>query len=208
MKQALLFGCGSKNGIPIIDSCLDTNYHVTNIGSSAYNKKEVTNIQIKWQSLDIPFLHKTLKFNHKIDFVFFNQNVSSLDIQDFKKNRYDTLSLWKQIKDWTNSYWLSCQLPFITIHTIQKNLTHDSKIGWMLSNYINFKQKDVENYPDYSSNKYTNYLIMKNFGQQFKAKTFGINPQFTTNNSSQKLYQLITDILNNKQNINGQMFEM
>ena len=34
MKQALLFGCGSKNGIPIIDSCLDTNYHVTNIGSS------------------------------------------------------------------------------------------------------------------------------------------------------------------------------
>ena len=37
---------------------------------------------------------------------------------------------------------------------------------------------------------------------------FGINPDFTTSNSSQKLYQLITDILNNKQNINGQMFEM
>ena len=84
MKQALLFGCGSKNGIPIIDSCLDANYHVTNIGSSAYNKKEVTNIQIKWSSLDIPFLHKALKLNHKIDFVFFlNVNISNYNTNNW-----------------------------------------------------------------------------------------------------------------------------
>ena len=59
MKNAIVFGCGAKNGIPIIDALLDHDYNVTNIGTSILNKKNVTNIPIEWKKIDIPFIYKT-----------------------------------------------------------------------------------------------------------------------------------------------------
>jgi hypothetical protein len=78
MKNAIVFGCGAKNGIPIIETLLNQNYNVTNIGSSMLDRKNVTNIQIDWKTIDIPFIHKTFsRVVENVDFIFFNQNSST-----------------------------------------------------------------------------------------------------------------------------------
>ena len=206
MKTALLIGCGGTRGEDIVNGCLDANYNVINIGSSKSSIPNVTNYTIHWDNLHISQLHKILtNIKTNIDFIFFNQNASSLSTDSFT-GKLKTLDLWKSVKHWTNSYWLSCQLPFTLIHTLEKNINKETKIGWMLSSFVFIYKKGVDAHADYSGYKFTNYLIMKNFNKKYNC--FGINPDFTTSNSSQKLYQLITDILNNKQNINGQMFEM
>lgn len=194
MKNAIVFGCGSKNGIPIVESLLNNGYNIKNIGSSIVEIKNVTNIQVEWNKIDIPFIHKVLKLQKDdVDFIFFNQNSSTLTSKDFNNN--DTLFVWQQIKNWTNSHWLSCQMPFLVLHTLKERLNSTSKVGWMLSSYIDYQKEDVETYPDYSSFKFMNYLIMNNFGKKSNYKTFGIIPDFNKNDAKNKLYDLITKIL-------------
>jgi hypothetical protein len=208
MKNAIVFGCGAKNGIPIIDALLDHDYNVTNIGTSILNKKNVTNIPIEWKKIDIPFIYKTFsKITENIDFVFFNQNSSTLTIDDFNNDKHNTMFIWQQIKNWSNSYWLSCQLPFLFLHTLKDRLHKDSKVGWMLSSFIDYKKDNVEEFPDYSSFKFTNYLIMKNFGIKSNFKTFGIIPNFSKNDSKNKLYNLIKKILI-KSIVSGKVFKL
>lgn len=208
MKNAIVFGCGAKNGISIIDALLSHNYSVTNIGKSIFNKKNVTNIPIEWKKIDIPFIHKTFsKVAVNIDFVFFNQNSSTLTTNDFKIKKRDTLFIWQQIKNWSDSYWLSCQLPFLFLHTLKDRLHEDSKVGWMLSSFIDYKKDNAEEFPDYSSFKFTNYLIMKNFHIKSNFKTFGIIPDFSKNDSKIKLYNLIKEILI-KSIISGNVFKL
>ena len=197
MKNAIVFGCGSKNGIPIVQSLLENGFSVKNIGSSESHLKNVTNVQIEWKTIDIAFVHKIIKAEqNNIDFVFFNQNSSTLSSNDFNHN--DTLAIWQQIKNWSNSHWLSCQLPFLVLHTLKKRLTSRAKVGWMLSSYIDYQKENVDHYPDYSSFKFMNYLIMKNFGKQCNYKTFGIIPDFKKNTEKDKLKNLITKILNDE----------
>ena len=84
MKQALLIGCGNQRGERIVNGCIEAGYSVTNIGSGASAIPTVNNIKIEWKDLDIIKLHKILvKINHKVDFIFFNQNASSLSNIDF-----------------------------------------------------------------------------------------------------------------------------
>ena len=93
MKQALLIGCGNQRGERIVNGCIEAGYSVTNIGSGASAIQTVNNIKIEWKDLDIIKLHKILvKINHKVYFIFFNQNASSLSNIDFTqpKNTLDT----------------------------------------------------------------------------------------------------------------------
>ena len=201
MKQALLIGCGNERGERIINGCNEAGYQVTNIGSSVYAKESVTSIQTKWEELDIIALHKILKtIDHKVDFVFFNQNASSLSQDDFVKPK-DTLDTWGLIKGWSKSYWLSCQLPYFVVQTLGDKLDTQSVIGWMLSSFIDFEKDGVDDHPDYSGYKFTNYLIMKNFTNKFKC--FGINPDFS---ESDKMKNLIRDILSGAIEPKGEIF--
>ena len=201
MKNALLIGCGNKSGERIINGCIEAGYSVTNIGSGASVIPTVNNIEIDWKDLDIIKLHKILvKINHKVDFIFFNQNASTLSNENFieSKRTFDT---WQLVKNWSNSHWLSCQLPYFLIRTLGENLHSETIIGWMLSGYVNYKAKGVDEYPDYSGNKFTNYLIMKNFSKRFKC--FGINPEFE---KSDKIPTLIKEICLGKRKCNGDFF--
>ena len=145
MKNAIVFGCGSKDGIPVIDALLKQNYNVTNIGSSIFDSKNVSNIQIHWKTIDIPFILKTFsRIKENVDFIFFNQNSSTLTTDDFSNNKHDTVFIWQQIKNWSNSHWLSCQMPFLVLHTLKDKLHKDSKVGWMLSSYIDYEIDNVE----------------------------------------------------------------
>ena len=103
MKQALLIGCGNKRGSRIIDACQEAGYIVTNIGSSQSKNTSVKNIQINWKDLDLINLHKVLRdIDHKIDFIFFNQNASSLSNIDFTQSK-ETLDTWGIVKSWGHS---------------------------------------------------------------------------------------------------------
>jgi len=201
MKQALLIGCGNERGSYIIDACQEAGYNVTNIGSSQSKNTSVKNIQINWKTLDLITLHKVLKeIDHKIDFIFFNQNASSLSNIDFTQQK-ETIDTWGIVKSWGHSYWLSCQLPYFLIKTLETNLHSETIIGWMLSSFIDKDKKGVEEHPDYSGYKFTNYLLMKNFAKQFNC--FGINPHFEKKDD---IKNLIKQICTNNKHYNGKVF--
>ena len=201
MKQALLVGCGNQRGERIVNGCIEAGYSVANIGSGASTIPTVNNIKIEWGALDIIKLHKILvKINHKVDFIFFNQNASSLSNIDFTQLK-KTLDTWGLVKSWGHSYWLSCQLPYFLIKTLEKNLHHETIIGWMLSSYIDKNKEGVETHPDYSGNKYTNYMLMKNFNTKYQC--FGIDPEFET---SDKIQPLIKEICSGSKKCNGKLF--
>jgi hypothetical protein len=201
MKQALLIGCGNQKGERIVNGCIEAGYSVANIGSGASTIPTVNNIKIEWGALDIIKLHKILvKINHKVDFIFFNQNASSLSNIDFTQLK-KTLDTWGLVKSWGHSYWLSCQLPYFLIKTLEKNLHHETIIGWMLSSYIDKNKEGVETHPDYSGNKYTNYMLMKNFNTKYQC--FGIDPEFET---SDKIQPLIKEICSGNKKCDGELF--
>jgi len=201
MKQALLIGCGGKRGEYIIKGCAEAGYSVTNLGSTNSSLSNVKNIEIDWDTLELTVLHKILKtIDHKIDFIFFNQNASSLSQTDFIKNK-ETLDTWGLIKSWSKSYWLSCQLPYFLIQTLDTNLHKQSIIGWMLSSYIDLSREGVDDHPDYSGYKFTNYLIMKNFSKKFNC--FGISPDFT---DSESIKSLINNICLGNKIVDGDIF--
>tara|TARA_Y100000741_G_scaffold95473_1_gene70921 strand:- start:403 stop:1008 length:606 start_codon:yes stop_codon:yes gene_type:complete len=201
MKNALLVGCGNTRGEKIVSGCQDAGYIVTNIGQTQSKNDKVNNIKVAWKELSITNLHKILhKIDTKLDFIFFNQNSSSLADKNFTQT-IDTLDLWSLTKNWTQSYWLSCQMPYVLIKTLENKLDDDCKIGWMLSSYIDKDKSGVLDHPDYSGYKFTNYLIMKNYSKKYN--TFGINPEFE---SSDKIQKLITNICNGNNKCNGEIF--
>ena len=197
MKQALIIGGGSKNSQIILSTLLDNDFEIVNFGASIYPHPQVTNVKIAWDQLDIEFVQRNFSvFNNTFDFVFFNQNGSSLSLADYRTDHDDILEVWRRIKDWDRSHWTSCQLPFLILHTIRKNLNAESKVGWMLSQYIDHTNPHSVDFADYSSFKYFNYLSMKSFGMMNQFQTFGIYPEFSDPDSKNKLQQIIAEIVN------------
>ena len=192
MKHAVVVGGGQGKGAIIVNTLIENEYSVTNIGSSKHPK--CNNITVDWKDIDIPFVQKNCSFDHPIDFIFFSQNASSLSKPSFSLDR-NTLETWRVIKDWTHSNWLSCQLPFLLVHTLKNNIHADTKIGWMLSGYIKHTAAGNIEHPDYSSFKYFNYLQMQCFSEQNDFKTFGIYPDFNIDKSEDILYNTIIEIL-------------
>ena len=200
MKHALTIGCGSKNGKTIIDTLLEKNYLVTNIGSSSHPGAH--NVTVNWNDIKIPDIHKIVKFNHDLDFVFFNHNASSLKDKDFDFINTDTLSVWKLVKDWQKTHWLSCQMPLLMLHGLRENLSRDTKVGFMLSSFVDWTKSNAAEFPDYSSQKYFNYLAMRCLSQHYQS--FGIMPNFSKKDSQNKLKQIISTVCD--QTVNGDIF--
>lgn len=197
MKRALVIGGGSKNSSVILDCLCDHGFEVVNFGSTVYEKPNVVNIKIDWNSVDIEFVQRNFsRFDGHFDFVFFNHNSSSLRLDDFCVNHDNILDVWKRIKDWEKSQWLSCQFPFLILHTIRKNLNEHSKVGWMLSSCMDYNKPYSIDFPDYSAFKFFNYLAMKSFSRTNQFKTFGIFPNFKLPDSRDRLKSIIEDIIN------------
>jgi len=201
MKQALLIGCGGERGDKIVSACVESGFKVINIGSSQSKIKDVQNIEIDWSKFDMAQAHKICRQIDSIDFIFFNQNASSLSRSDFT-NKKDTIDMWGLVKSWSRSYWLSCQMPFFLIHSLGQKLQESSIMGWMLSSYTDINEKGVDAHADYSGYKFTNFLIMKNFNKKYRC--FGINPDFSVSNG---IKDLIKDICDEKIKVDGQVFE-
>jgi len=202
VKQALTIGCGSGNGKIIVDTLLANDYAVTNIGSS--NHPGCDNITVQWQDLDLTDLHKIYRpGSGRIDLVFFNQNASSLEISAFDQD-LNNLQMWKLIKNWQHTHWISCQLPILLLHYLRSNLVRDSKVGWMLSSMMCYDRQDVELYPDYSSQKYFNYLAVKCFRKHYQ--TFGIMPDFSLAGSERLLTDIFIQVCSRR--VHAEIFRM
>jgi hypothetical protein len=203
MKTALLIGCGSKFGINFQNTLLDEGWSISSISGTASNNS-VNQLTIDWKKFTVADLEAFLKRQPKIDLLFFNQNSSSLSADSFKSGKYSTLELWKQEISWNRSYFTSCILPFHIIHSLKNKLTPETKIAWMLSSYVH-THNDID-HADYISNKYQNYLIMKNFSIHFPGCFFGINPdsldKTNTENNIQTLIQTINQPI---ENLNGKV---
>lgn len=201
MTNAVLIGCGGTNAKPIVDACIDRFSKIYNIGSTELQNQNisVSNFKIDWKTFHLAELHKTCKDIENVGFVFFNQNGSSLGSEDFDKqiSAVDTII---KIKSWTQSHWISCQMPYAMIQHLAPKFTKDVKLGWMLSGFIDYRKHDVHKYPDYSANKFTNYMIMKSFCQTYNC--FGIDPDFT----EQNIPEFLNTVFENKKNYNGKVF--
>jgi len=203
MKTAIVFGCGSGRGATITNMLLSQNYKVINIGSQLHD--QCRNVVVDWRHLAIINLHKFLPKVDAVDFLFFNQNSSSLDQGAFAPNQIDTvIQSWKLMKDWQHSHWLSCQMPFLAIKYLTPVLGPASKIGWMLSSTMYSDRPEADKFPDYSSQKYFNFLAMKSFAAYYE--TFGILPDFSMPHSEDLLAQFIITACNSR--VHGKIFDM
>ena len=209
MKKALLIGCGSKFGLELLTNLLTQGWEIYSISGSKINLDNSNLHQhiINWQTVAVTDLEKFLRTCPDLDLVFFNQNSSSLESKYFGKDYYNTLELWKQEKTWTQSYFVSCILPFHIIHSLKDKCHNHTKIAWMLSSYI-YSHTNIGT-ADYIGNKYQNYLIMKNFSQSFDACFFGINPDnLNTTNTEDNIEKLISFIINAENNLlNGRVIK-
>lgn len=170
-KNCLLIGCGSKFGLELLDYLLEQGYNVNSISGSELKQSNVNHLQINWNTLNVTQIEKFLKQLPDLDLVFFNQNSSALNSNDFIKNK-NTLNLWKLEKEWNQAYFVSCILPFHIIHTLKA--AH--KIVWMLSPLIYHHDQKQIGFADYVGNKYQNYLILNNFSKQDQSIFIGLNP--------------------------------
>lgn len=203
MKNALLIGCGGDRASRITQGCLNAGHSVINIGATKSTFASVKNIQIDWQDFDLIQMHKICRdIDQDISFIFFNHNASTLAPSDFES--IDTVQLWGTIKRWTHTHWLSCQMPYALIQSLGSRLVHNAKIGWMLSGFIEHTKEGVDQHADYSGNKFTNFLMMRNFSRRFQ--TFGISPDFTQNQKPKYITNTITEICNGSKKCDGKIF--
>lgn len=128
---------------------------------------------IDWNTLNMATVHKIVSRLPALDVIVFNQNATALSSKNFQQDHYPTLELWKQIKDWEQAHFVSCQMPFGIVHTAKLN--PDAKIVFTLSSMIVEHQFDYQ-YADYMSAKYQNFMLMKNFATYRSECYFGIDP--------------------------------
>lgn len=130
---------------------------------------------VDWLTVSPADIHKIIRKLPNIDVVLFNQNASSLSSTCFDSDQYPILDLWRQVDHWQQSYFVSCQIPFIMVHSLGSKLSENSRVAWTLSSMITDHQHDQQ-YADYIAYKYQNYMIMKNFAHNHRGCFFGIDP--------------------------------
>jgi hypothetical protein len=173
MKQALITGGGSKFGHGLTEQLILAGYRVHLITSNRdvkFDSEHVNVIPVNWKFVAMTDLKDLIAGIPELDVVFFNHNASSLSAKKFQRNQLQVQ------RDWAQSYFVACQLPFYLVHTLANRIRPDTKIGWMLSELIHHPVDDHIGYADYIGNKFTNACIMRNFSKNFPAGFFGINP--------------------------------
>lgn len=185
--NALLVGCGSKFGLKLLQDLLDKGWQVYTIQSSEIDHRDnLYRLTIDWTNLNQATVESFLRKLPKLDLIFFNQNGSALNENNF--DSMNKLELLKLEKNWSQCYFNSCILPFHILHNVKTEV--DSRIIWMLSSYI-YNHNNIQ-YADYTGNKFQNYMIMRNFSKTKKSCYFGLNPEnLYTNQKFDKLLFLL-----------------
>lgn len=209
-KQALIIGGGSKFGLSMTNKLLTQDWIVNTIsGSKIANHKNLNQLTVNWKNVDVTVLQKYLQRLSNQNLIFFNQNASTLNIDDFKNKNFSVLDLWKQEKHWNQTYFVSCILPFHIIHSLDDRCGVDTRVAWMLSSLILKQDCNQMHYADYIGNKFQNYILMKNFSNNHSSCFFGINPDsIIETGTSENIDNFISFICSSNRNqLNGKVFK-
>lgn len=172
MKKCVITGGGSKFGQQLIQQLIQTGYVVdliTGTPDTWADNPSVNVISVDWKIIGLQNIRQLVS-KDPIDLMFFNHNSSALSKPKFEKGSIQS------IKDWQQSYFVACQLPFYMIHSNANKISSNTKIGWMLSELITDPVDSQVGHADYIGNKFTNTCIMRAFSLSFPACFFGINP--------------------------------
>jgi hypothetical protein len=181
--------------------------HRRSLGHTVYTISSVdgeNNFKVDWSTVNPTDLHRAVKSLPALDIVFFNQNASALSQKTFNLKNYKPLELWQQSKYWQQTYFVSCQLPFMLIHELGDRVNEKTRVGWMLSHLINDHTADYQ-YADYIGNKYQNYMLMKNFASNHPGNFFGIEPGSLPKSDFKQQVDQISQIFA-QDDLNGKVF--
>jgi len=160
--------------------------------------------QVDWQTINTSSLHRWCQSLPDLDLIFFNQNSSALSSESFDQK--PTLELWQHVAHWQQSYFVSCQLPYLLIHTLGARITDQTRVIWMLSGMVT-RPFAEPGYADYIGNKYQNMLIMRNFAMRNPGCYIGIDPgAIADGDLPQQIAGLDTVISMPKSQSNGNVF--
>lgn len=167
---------------------------------------------VDWATVNEAALHRWLCDLPILDLIFFNQNSSSLSQPSFATKQLADLDLWRQIKHWRQSYYVSCQMCFQVIHSLAPQIHSDTRVIWMLTSMVMKQDHDTDQslgYADYIGNKYQNYLLMRNFSINHVGCFLALQPgNVNGSDHADKIQTIQTIISRPKNEINGRVFAM
>lgn len=208
-NQILIVGGGSKFGLELVNAFLDNKWQVNLIsGSEVQYRPNLNYLQVNWNKLTVADIEKYIKSLPEQKIILFNQNSSALGDKCF--DTMSTIDLWKLEKNWSQSYFNSCILPFHIIHSLGINCNKNTKVGWMLSILITQHVAEQIHMADYVGNKTQNYLLMKNFSNIHPSCFFGLNPDSLYNVDNSHSITKLIEFLETTRNdsINGKVFKL
>ena len=201
----LFIGASKGFGLNLKNHREEFGHEICHITSSPSSKK--SDLTVDWKTVKESDIHRWITQLPKIDFVFFNQNSSSLSDTSFDPGQNDTLKIWKHISHWRQSYYVSCQLPFQIIHALGSKLDQTSCVCWVLSSMVVKHNHDTK-YADYIGNKFQNYMIMKNFSRYHPSCFIGFEPgSLSQENHHDKINNLENIMVRPFGDINGKVFD-
>lgn len=201
--HSLLIGCGGDFGQRLEHELKNQGHTVWQITSDS--SPDPCALTVDWSTVDMDSLHRWLRSLPPLDLVFFNQNGASLNTPSFQPEAYQPLALWQQVKQWRQTHWTSCELPFFTVHTLGAALQAHTRVVWMLSESI-YKYNQRYQHADYVANKFQNLLIMKNFAQHHPGVFFAVEPGEIDQRPQAKIQTLID--LVGQSGTEGQIFNL
>lgn len=202
LKNALIFGSGSKFGNAISQTLSLREFCVYGVSSTAQTENTLT---VNWNNCFINNFEKFLGGLPKIDLVIFNQNSSALNDSIYNLGSTPTLDVWKQSKEWTQSHYVNCVLPMHTLNKLagSKKIDQTSIVAWMLSSSM----FDAFGAPvDYVGQKYQNYIMLQRLADTNPQTFVGICPGKLTNDVYNFKSQLLIDLLTNSTALNGGLY--
>jgi len=202
----LFIGAGKGIGAKLAHDRGHAGHRVFHITSQHSDRKDY--FTVDWSSVGEPYLHKYLANLPVIDLLFFNQNSSSLSAASFRSGTYGVIDLWRQLRHWRQSHYVSCLMPFQIIHTLADRLHAESRVCWMLSSMV-VKHNHDPAHADYVGNKFQNYMLVKNFAMNHPSCFVGIDPgEVRAFDHDQKSAAIQALIQRPKAQINGRVFDM
>lgn len=190
--KALIVGASKGFGKSLVNSLTDQGWTVDTISRGG-------TFDVNWQTVDQATLEKFLRGLGTVDFVFFYQNFSALNVKAYQ-NDMPLAELWKLEKHWSQGYFVSSILPYHIIKTVKPK-----RAGWMLSNTSYCHLPETMHFGDYVGNKYQNYVNMKNFSKTEQGCYFGLTPK-QESDLDMPIGDLLDILLN--EDINGKVLYM
>jgi NAD(P)-dependent dehydrogenase (short-subunit alcohol dehydrogenase family) len=192
MNNALVIGCGSKFGHAVFTELAQRGMTVYGISGST----ESSNVlKVNWNTCFINDFEKFLRQLPSLDVVIFNQNSPALTERYWQLDSVPVFEIWRQSKQWQQSFYVNCIMPGHVIHTLAgtKKLTDQSRVAWMLSRGMLTPSVHTI---DYFGQKRQNYDNMQQFARHNSQTFVGVCPgpleSATYQSKSTQLVDLLT----------------